>query len=401
MVRLDARVLVFASDPQWHGLLPSQRITAIGTLDAPRGGDLTAAVLSAVGPPTTVDSPSWMQRAAGRLRAGLQRACRPLPPAPGGLLPGLVIGDTAASTRVRGAVPHDGVDPPGRRQRSQRGDRARVVLFVAQRCRAGPWLSAAVCAVALAGFVVLARPSPSVIRAAAMGGIALVALATGRSRSAMPALAVAVVVGLLIDPALAVDAGLPCQCSPPGRWSCSRRGGAIDSFPAAFRPCWPSPGGSGGRAGRLRTGDRLTLGSGESGGRAGEPAGGTGGAPATLLGVGAALISPLWSDGAELLAWLAAWPAGGWSPSPPPPRCPTVRSGPAGPGRGGSGRAHRRPVRGRAPTGSAPAPADRRARGRGGCGAGPPARVRRRRPARWSWPATSGRATRSCCRTGG
>jgi len=94
-VALDARVLVFASDAQWHGLLPSQRVTANGTLDAPRGGDLTAAVLSAIGPPTIVDSPSWIQVTAGRLRAGLQHACLPLPPAPGGLLPGLVIGDTS------------------------------------------------------------------------------------------------------------------------------------------------------------------------------------------------------------------------------------------------------------------------------------------------------------------
>ena len=93
-VRLDARVLVFATTPQWRDLLPSQRVSANGTLTTPRGGDLTAAVLTATGPPTTVESPSWTQRAAGRLRAGLQAACRQLPPAPGGLLPGLVIGDT-------------------------------------------------------------------------------------------------------------------------------------------------------------------------------------------------------------------------------------------------------------------------------------------------------------------
>jgi competence protein ComEC len=92
---LDDRVLVFATAPQWRDLLPSQRVSATGTLAAARGGDLTAAVLIATGPPTTVESPSWTQRAAGRLRAGLQAACRQLPPAPGGLLPGLVIGDTS------------------------------------------------------------------------------------------------------------------------------------------------------------------------------------------------------------------------------------------------------------------------------------------------------------------
>ena len=45
---------------------------------------------------------------------------------------------------------------------------------------------------ALIAFVVLARPSPSVLRAAAMGGIAMVALATGSRRQALPALCGAV-----------------------------------------------------------------------------------------------------------------------------------------------------------------------------------------------------------------
>ena len=34
--RLDARVLVFATDPAWRGLLPSQRLTASGRLAPPR-----------------------------------------------------------------------------------------------------------------------------------------------------------------------------------------------------------------------------------------------------------------------------------------------------------------------------------------------------------------------------
>jgi competence protein ComEC len=59
----------------------------------------------------------------------------------------------------------------------------------------------------LAGFVLLAGPSPSVVRAAAMGAVTLVALATGRSRSAVPALGAAVCVLLIHDPGLARDAG--------------------------------------------------------------------------------------------------------------------------------------------------------------------------------------------------
>src|SRR6185436_2376296 len=37
----------------------------------------------------------WAQRAAGGLREGRRRACEPLPRLPGGLLPGLVVGDVS------------------------------------------------------------------------------------------------------------------------------------------------------------------------------------------------------------------------------------------------------------------------------------------------------------------
>jgi competence protein ComEC len=59
----------------------------------------------------------------------------------------------------------------------------------------------------LVGFVVLCRPSPSVLRAAVMGAVMLLALVLGRRRSAVPALCTAVLVLLLVDPALGGDPG--------------------------------------------------------------------------------------------------------------------------------------------------------------------------------------------------
>ncbi|HKR48854.1 MAG TPA: ComEC/Rec2 family competence protein, partial [Pseudonocardiaceae bacterium] len=50
-------------------------------------------------------------------------------------------------------------------------------------------------------------PSPSVLRAAAMGAVTLLALVLGRRRSAVPALGAAVLVLLLVDPALGSDPG--------------------------------------------------------------------------------------------------------------------------------------------------------------------------------------------------
>jgi competence protein ComEC len=89
------RVVVIAADPAWRTLLPGTPVEATGRLSAARGGDLSAAVLSVSTPPERVGTPPWSQRAAGALRAGLRRACASLPQEPGGLLPGLVDGDTS------------------------------------------------------------------------------------------------------------------------------------------------------------------------------------------------------------------------------------------------------------------------------------------------------------------
>src|SRR6201999_391695 len=60
---------------------------------------------------------------------------------------------------------------------------------------------------AVVGFVILAGPEPSVLRAAVMGGLALLALVLGRERSLLPALAWSVVVLVPIDPSLGLSAG--------------------------------------------------------------------------------------------------------------------------------------------------------------------------------------------------
>ena len=82
-------------------------------------------------------------------------------------------------------------------------------------------------------FVVVCRPEPSVIRAAACGLITLLALVTGRRRSLLPALAAAVLLLILLDPWLARDFGFLLSVLATGsllilapRWSAAllRRG---------------------------------------------------------------------------------------------------------------------------------------------------------------------------------
>jgi competence protein ComEC len=185
-----------------------------------------------------------------------------------------------------------------------------VVLFAVRSARAGPVLQAAVCAVALAGFVILARPSPSVVRAAAMGAIGLIGLASGRPRAALPALAAGVVVLVLADPELASDPGFALSVlatagllllAPVWRDALRRRGwppGAAEALavPAAAQvACGPVVAGLSGAISLIAIPANLVV----------VPAI----APATLLGVGAAVLSPVWPAGAEFAAWLGHWPA--------------------------------------------------------------------------------------------
>lgn len=185
-----------------------------------------------------------------------------------------------------------------------------AVLLVARWCRAGPWLAAGLCGVALVGFVILVRPSPSVVRAATMGAIGLAALAVGRPRAALPALAAAVTVLILVDPALAGDAGFALSVLATGgllllapRWrdGLRRRGvpaGLAEALavPAAAQlACAPVVAGISGTVSVVAVPANLLA----------VPAI----APATVLGVLAAVLSPIWPAGAEFAAWLASWPA--------------------------------------------------------------------------------------------
>jgi competence protein ComEC len=206
--RANSPVLVMSFGSGWLGLLPGQHVELSGRLEAPRRGDDVAAVIDARGPPTRLGRPAWWQRLAGRVRLALRTACRRLPADERGLLPGLVDGDVSAVP----ASMHTDLQVTGLTHlEAVSGENVSIVLGVVlgvatalgvrRRWRIG------VSALALLGFVVLARPSPSVLRAAVMGGLVLAAMAAGRRVAALPALSAAVLLLVCVDPFLARSVG--------------------------------------------------------------------------------------------------------------------------------------------------------------------------------------------------
>jgi len=307
--RLRSPVVALSTDPGWLPLLPSQLVRTEGRLRAAEPGDDVAAVLSGRGSPTVLAGPSVVQRVAGHLRAGLRRAVDPLPPAERGLLPGLVLGDVS---RLEPALREDFRTTGLTHLTAVSGTNVSIVIgavlllgrLLGLGLRSGPVAAG----LALLGFVVLARPSPSVLRAAVMGTVGLLALATGTRRAALPALAAAVLVLVLIDPALAAAPGFALSVlatagllvlAPPWREALARRlpGWLADALavPAAAQvACGPVVVAISAQLGLLAVPANLLA----------VPAV----APATVAGVVAALLAPVALPLAQAVAWVGYLP---------------------------------------------------------------------------------------------
>ncbi|MER6029655.1 ComEC/Rec2 family competence protein [Streptomyces sp. NPDC001851] len=311
----------------WLGLLPSTRLRVRGRLaPALTGGDRSAAVLRVRGRPVPriVAGPSRPQRLAGRLRAGLREATDDLPGDARALLPGLVVGDTSRitpelddafkETDLAHTLAVSGsnltillallIGPPGLAQRvERRGLAPRLGLSL----RATALLAGAL----TVGFVIVSRPDPSVLRAAACGAVALLALATGRRRSLVPALATAVLLLVLYDPWLARSYGFLLSVLATGAllvlapgWSEALRrrrvpprlAEALATAAAAQAVCAPVTAVLSARVSLVAVPCNLLA----------EVAV----APATVLGFAALMAAPLAMAPAKALAWCASWPAG-------------------------------------------------------------------------------------------
>ena len=207
-IRAHVPVLGFADDRRWAGLLPGQAVRVTGRLGPARTGQPVAATLTVRGPPVRIGRPPVLQTVAGDLRAGLRTAADGLPTAERGLLPGLVVGDTsrlppelAEDFRTAGLTHLVAVS--GANLAIVSG----FVLLVGRQVGLRRRARIVVAALAMLGFVVLARPQPSVLRAAVMGAVALAALASGRRRPSLAALSATVVLLVLVDPWLARSFG--------------------------------------------------------------------------------------------------------------------------------------------------------------------------------------------------
>ncbi|OZC46043.1 competence protein ComEC [Rhodococcus sp. 06-621-2] len=208
-IELGGRLTVLAPSDGWAHLVPGQQVLVRGRLAEPTRRNLTLAVVRVNGPPLHVQPPGTVARAASSVRTSLSSAAADALPADrAGVLPGLVVGDVSTlpedvETDFRAAGLTHLTAVSGANFAILLG----AVLLLTRAAALGPGTTVLICAVVLVAFVVVARPSPSVLRAAVMGAVSLLALVTGRRRQAVPALCTAVLGLLVWLPQLAVDVG--------------------------------------------------------------------------------------------------------------------------------------------------------------------------------------------------
>ncbi len=204
----DAQVLV-RGDARWAGLTWHAPVEVVGRLSPP--DDPAApevAQLRPLAPVRTRPPDALLLRVSDDLREGLRRAARRLPPDARGLLPSLVVGDTSA---LPGDLLDDMRTTGMTHLAAVSGTNTSLVLLmvmgIARWLGCGRRARAFVGLLGLAAFVLLARPEPSVVRAAVMGAIGVVGLVANRSRAGPTLLGGAIVVLLVLDPWLARSFG--------------------------------------------------------------------------------------------------------------------------------------------------------------------------------------------------
>ncbi|WP_374929207.1 ComEC/Rec2 family competence protein [Kytococcus sedentarius] len=192
----------------WDELTWRTRVEVTGRLEPSEPGDDVVAVLSPAKGPQQARAPGGGWRVAEGLREGLRESMDPVWADARGLVPGLVLGDTSLTPpELTDAMTETGMTHLSAVSGSNVAIVVGAVLWVCTGTgvprRARPWAAA----VALAGFVVLARPEPSVLRAGVMGAVALVGMTASRRAASLPALATSMVLLLVWDPWLARSYG--------------------------------------------------------------------------------------------------------------------------------------------------------------------------------------------------
>ncbi|MEQ4520071.1 ComEC/Rec2 family competence protein [Pseudarthrobacter sp. B907] len=200
-------LLVLGGD-DWATAEPGQRIRTTGRLKPAGAGGAEAGMLTASSAPVRLSTPAGWQRAPAGLRHGFSAAAAGLPGDARGLLPGMVTGDTAAlDPQLAAAMKTVGMTHLTAVSGANCSLILGALMLAARSLRFSRAFSAVLSIAGLGLFVLMVGPDASVLRAAVMGAIGLLAVAGGRPGRGLSFLCLAVIVLVLAQPALSTSFG--------------------------------------------------------------------------------------------------------------------------------------------------------------------------------------------------
>lgn len=319
-------VEVSSRGDRWQGALPAQlmangaaaslldqpvgaRIHFVGLARAPDPGQRSVANISLRSEVRVIAEPGPGARLANRFRGGLRAAMAHSPPQQAGLVPSLVVGDISElPAEVSDAFRTTGLTHLTAVSGTNLTLMMVFCLSLAKRLGLRGWWLRALGPVVAICFVVVCRAEPSVLRAAAMGLIAMAATGLARDRArGLRALSLAVLVLVLIDPWLARSWGFALSASATAGilwW-----GGSWQDALRRWMPGWLAESLAIPLAAQLATQPLVTALSGQISmvGLAANVTAGPFVGPVTILGLAAALVWMISPTLAGVVGWLAGW----------------------------------------------------------------------------------------------
>jgi len=203
--KLRVPIRVMTSKQSITTLLPGQRFSAQGRIVASKEARVAALVVIK-DDFHILTPPSRWASALGAIRLGLRFLSGD--GNAGALIPGMVLGDTSKqSVEFKNSMRRSGLTHLVAVSGANFALVSAFVLWMMQFLFARMKFRLSATAISLIAFIALVRPSPSVLRAAAMAAVLLVAQGTKKGRDSLPALGFAMAAVVVVDPWQARDAG--------------------------------------------------------------------------------------------------------------------------------------------------------------------------------------------------
>jgi competence protein ComEC len=203
--RLRSPARLISSEADFKEILPGQ-IIRVQVLVQPSKEGRVAALLINKGSFTVVSQPSRWATSLDRIRDGLRAASGGGDS--GALIPGMVLGDTSLqSATFKNEMRRSGLTHLVAVSGANFAIVSTFILYLMQFVFRKIPLRLGATAIFLIAFIALVRPSPSVLRAAAMAAVLLIAQGTHRGRDSLPALGFAIAAVVVADPWQVRDPG--------------------------------------------------------------------------------------------------------------------------------------------------------------------------------------------------